>query len=143
VRRVCGDERPKQFVPLLGTRTLLRQTLDRVAPLIPPERTVVVGLESHARYLAGELGGRSGPTVLKQPENRGTAAGVLFAAQWIDARDPRATMVCFPSDHFISDEAAFRTHVADVAAFVGKRTHRSLPRASSSARRPRRRKKAR
>ena len=28
VRRVCGDERPKQFVPLLGTRTLLRQTLD-------------------------------------------------------------------------------------------------------------------
>src|SRR5712664_26440 len=47
VRRVFGDERPKQFCPLLGPRTLLRQTLDRVGRLIPPGRTVVVGLESH------------------------------------------------------------------------------------------------
>ena len=30
-RRICGDERPKQYVPVLGDRTLLGQTLDRVA----------------------------------------------------------------------------------------------------------------
>ena len=64
VRRMCGDERPKQFVPLLGTRTLLRQTLDRVRLLIPPERTMVVALESHTRYLAQEFGERSGPNVV-------------------------------------------------------------------------------
>jgi mannose-1-phosphate guanylyltransferase len=51
VRQLCGDERPKQFFPLLGTSTLLRQTLDRVEQLIPPERTVVVTLQAHARYL--------------------------------------------------------------------------------------------
>jgi mannose-1-phosphate guanylyltransferase len=118
VRRVCGDERPKQFCPLLGTRTLLRETLDRVQLLVPPERTVVVTLQSHARYLAAEFEKRPGPQILDQPENRGTAAGILFAAQWIEARDPTATVVCFPSDHFIQDEAAFMRYVAEVAGFV-------------------------
>src|SRR6267142_6637327 len=55
VRRLLGDERPKQFCPLLGPRTLLRQTLDRVGRLIPPDRTVVVGMESHERYPAHEF----------------------------------------------------------------------------------------
>src|SRR6266851_2744667 len=118
VRRVFGDERPKQFCALLGPRTLLRQTLDRVGRLIPPDRTVVVGLESHERYLAREFGEAGGPHVLKQPENRGTAAAVLFAAQWIAARDPRANVVFFPSDHFIQEEGVFMEQVSDAATFV-------------------------
>jgi len=118
VRRAFGDERPKQFCPLLGPRTLLRQTLDRVGRLIPPDRTVVVGLESHERYLAREFGEPGGPHVLKQPESRGTAAAVLFAAQWIAARDPRATVVFFPSDHFIQEEGVFMEQVSDAARFV-------------------------
>src|SRR5437867_5837962 len=76
VRRAFGDERPKQFCPLFGPQTLLRQTLDRVGRLIPPDRVVVVGLESHERYLACEFGEPGGPHVLKQPESRGTAAAV-------------------------------------------------------------------
>jgi mannose-1-phosphate guanylyltransferase len=56
VRHLYGDDRPKQFSPLLGTRTLLRQTLDRAGLLIPPERTVVVTLQAHGRYLDREFG---------------------------------------------------------------------------------------
>ena len=67
VRRAFGEERPKQFCRLLGPRSLLRQTLDRVRLRVPPERTVVVGVERHARYLAAELGPRPGPTLLQQP----------------------------------------------------------------------------
>src|SRR6266508_794160 len=48
-RRVCGDERPKQYVPLFGDCTLLRETLNRVALGISPTRTAVVTLRSHAR----------------------------------------------------------------------------------------------
>ena len=118
VRRVCGDERPKQFVPLLGPRTLLHQTLDRVGLRIPPERTVVVSLESHARYLVGEAGERPGPSILRQPMDRGTAAAVLFAAQWIEARDPRATVLFLPSDHFILEEVEFMERMSEVARFV-------------------------
>jgi mannose-1-phosphate guanylyltransferase len=107
VRRVCGDERPKQSCPLLGSRTLLRETLDRVVRLIPPERTVVVGMQSHARYQADEFGEQPSPYVLNQPDDRGTGAAVLLAALWIEARAPQATVVFFASDHFIAEEGVF------------------------------------
>lgn len=118
VRRVCGDERPKQFCPLLGSRTLLRETLDRVGRLIPPERTVVVGMQSHARYQAGEFGEQPGPYVLNQPDNRGTGAAVLLAALRIEAWEPQATVVFFPSDHFIGEDGVFTTRVKEMADFV-------------------------
>jgi mannose-1-phosphate guanylyltransferase len=118
VRHLCGDERPKQFSPLLGTRTLLRQTLDRVGRLAPPERTVVVTLQAHARYLERELGMTPRPHVLSQPESRGTAAGILLAAQWIETREPGTTLACFPSDHLVLEEAAFMEHVGELASFV-------------------------
>ena len=124
VRHLCGDERPKQFSPLLGARTLLRQTLDRVGLLIPLERTVVVTLQAHARYRERELGEKPRPHVLSQPESRGTAAGILLAAQWIETRDPGATLVCFPSDHLVLEEAAFMEHVVELASFVRREPRR-------------------
>src|SRR5512132_3451595 len=101
-RHVHGDDRPKQFAVLSGNRSLLRQTLDRVALLIPPERTLVVTMAEHLRHVAAELdvAGR-GPWVLTQPEDRGTAAALLLSSHWIQARDDDATIAVFPSDHFV------------------------------------------
>jgi mannose-1-phosphate guanylyltransferase len=124
VRHLCGDERPKQFSPLLGARTLLGQTLDRVGRLIPPERTVVVTLQAHARYMERELKEKPRPHVLSQPESRGTGAGILLAAQWVETRDPGATLACFPSDHLVLEEAAFMEHVRELASFVGREPRR-------------------
>ena len=124
VRHLCGDERPKQFSSLLGARTLLGQTLDRVGRLITPERTVVVTLQAHARYMERELGTTPHPHVLSQPESRGTAAGILLAAQWIETRDPGATLVCFPSDHLVLEEAAFMEHAGELASFVWREPRR-------------------
>ena len=118
VSRIYGDERPKQYAALLDTRTLLHQTLDRVALLVSWERTIVVAMQEHERYMAAELEGPCRPHVLWQPENRGTAAGVLLPAHWIHARDPRAVVTVFPSDHFIREEAAFMGYVAEVVRFV-------------------------
>lgn len=117
-RLVCGDDRPKQYVPLLGSRTLLGQTLDRVRLAVPTARTAVVTVQGHAAYVAPECSGPRGPRVLVQPDNRGTAAGILFPAHWISWRDPDATVAVFPSDHFVLEEAAFMAHVASVARWV-------------------------
>ena len=106
-RRLYGEPRPKQFAALIGTRSLLRQTLDRVALSIPPRQTVVVTRRAHAHYTAREIRGSEGPTVLAQPADRGTAAGVLFPAHWIAWQDPGAVVAVFPSDHFIVEEATF------------------------------------
>jgi mannose-1-phosphate guanylyltransferase len=119
VRSVCGDDRPRQFAPLLGAQSLLRQTLDRVAQLVPPRRTVVSATRPHAEYLAAEtLNPRV--KVLLQPSDRGTAAGLLYPVHWIRRIDPAAVVVSFPSDHFVIDDGPFMSHVGRVAAYVAE-----------------------
>jgi mannose-1-phosphate guanylyltransferase len=117
-RRICGDERPKQYAALLGSRTLLEQTLDRVALSVPVERTVVVTHQRHAGYIAGALPGRPMPRQLAQPDSRGTAAAVFLPMHWIAWHDPDAIVIVFPSDHFIPDARAFMRHVDAVASCV-------------------------
>ncbi len=124
VRRFYGDDRPKQYVKLLGARTLLGQTLDRTELAIPLERTVVVTMSRHAGYLAEEFPGPDRPHLLVQPEDRGTAAAVLYAAHRVGWRDPGATIAIFPSDHFVPAAARFMAHVAEVAAWVDRHPER-------------------
>jgi len=124
VRRLFGDERPKQYVPLMGSDSLLRQTLDRVTRLIPPERTVVVSRVDHGAHIARELSGRPRPRVLLQPEDRGTGTAVLSAAHWIRQWHPDAAVAVFPSDHYVLEEDAFGAHVAGMLAHVERRRER-------------------
>lgn len=118
IREIFGDERPKQFAPLVTAESLLRQTLERTARLVPPERTIVVGCDRQSTWLAQEVGQEPRQKILLQPENRDTAAGVLLPAYWIASLDPGATMAAFPSDHFVLEENAFLAHVGEVIAFV-------------------------
>lgn len=126
IAKIHPDGRPKQYAVLVGSRSLLRQTLDRVALLIPPERTVVVTTKGHAPFFARELSDPGAPKTLVQPHDRGTGAGVLFPAHWISWRDPKATVAVFPSDHFIADDAAFMRHVAELASVVERHRERIL-----------------
>jgi mannose-1-phosphate guanylyltransferase len=123
-RYLYGEDRPKQYAALVGSRSLLRQTLDRVALKIPPERTLVVTLREHADYLAAEFAVTSSPRLLVQPEDRGTAAAILLAAHRIHAAAPQARVATFPSDHFILEEAGFMDHVARVAAVLSREPRR-------------------
>ena len=124
VRRLFGDDRPKQYVPLLGPTSLLRATLGRVGRLVPVERTLVVSQYDHSRYLDRELDDFAAPHVLLQPENRGTGTAVLYAAHTIRRLDPGAVVAVFPSDHYIREEDAFVAHVAEVSGFVERHPER-------------------
>jgi len=118
IERIHADGRPKQFAVLTGSRSLLRQTLDRAALAIAPERTVVIATRSQEPYLAAEFAHERSPEVLLQPEDRGTAAGILYPVHWIAARDPNATIAIFPSDHFVADDGMFMRHVLRLAALA-------------------------
>ena len=124
-RHVYGDDRPKQYAVLTGSRSLLRQTLDRVSRLVPRQRIAVVTMAGHSAYVTAELKHEAPtPHVLEQPRDRGTAAAVLLAAHWILARDPAAVMVVLPSDHFVGEDEAFMGHVGDVLGFLDRQGDR-------------------
>ncbi len=124
VERIHSDGRPKQYAVIVGSRSLLRQTLDRVALAVPAARTVVVTTRTHAPFLACEFSASPPARVLEQPCDRGTAAGILLPALWISWRDPRASVAVFPSDHFVADEATFMRHVASLATAVERHEDR-------------------
>jgi mannose-1-phosphate guanylyltransferase len=115
VNRLYGEDRPKQYAKLTGSRSMLQHTLDRVALEIAPEQTLVVTMASHAKYLAEQFTDRYAQRLLIQPENRGTAAAVLYPAHWIEVRSPDATVAIFPSDHFVLEEREFMGRVREAA----------------------------
>ena len=110
-RAITGDNRPKQFVPVIGGSTLLDQTRRRVARSIPANRTFIVVTQKHRRFyepLANEI---SSGLLLEQPSNKGTASGILYALMHVAKRSPKGIVALFPSDHFFADDAAFMSHI--------------------------------
>jgi mannose-1-phosphate guanylyltransferase len=96
-----GREIPKQFASVDGERTFVQHTIDRLASIIPPARTVVVVGRSQEGLAREQLGGYDGLEVVLQPANRGTAAGILLPLMHVLARDPGARVAVFPSDHHV------------------------------------------
>lgn len=99
------EQYPKQLLKLLGDATLLQQTLQRVAPLIPPERTVVITQEGLAEEVRRQIPPRV--SLLTEPCGRNTAPAAILAALWVSRRDPEAVMVILPSDHVIKNRRSF------------------------------------
>jgi mannose-1-phosphate guanylyltransferase len=114
VRQLRGDSLPKQYVTFIGRRSMLEHTFARVEAIIPRERVFTVVSRAHQSYAAArrQLAGRAPGTVVEQPENKETAAGILLPLMHVYKRHPEATVAVFPSDHFIYEENLFMSHVA-------------------------------
>jgi len=117
-RALTGDNRPKQFCALVGEESLLEQTLRRAALLVPRERIHVVLTRRHEPYYREIVAGLSPSSLVIQPENRGTATAVLYGLLRIAARKAGGPVVVLPSDHWVSDDAAFMAHAAAALGLV-------------------------
>jgi mannose-1-phosphate guanylyltransferase len=100
---------PKQYCSLDGGPTLLELALSRAERLVPYERIVCVVAAAHRRWWMRDLVPLPETNVIVQPCNRGTSVGLLLPLLEILRRDPRATVVILPSDHFVADEAVLET----------------------------------
>src|SRR5215216_3999858 len=82
--------RPKFLLQLLGERSLLQQTVDRLAPLAPPERTLVVCGPSHAAAVARQIPDLPEGNILVEPSPSGSGPAITLAAAWIARRGQSA-----------------------------------------------------
>ena len=109
---------PKQLLNIVGEKTMLEQTVARISPLIPEERTLVVAGDDHRDRIRACLPQLPDENFLFEPVGRNTAACVAWAALWVRQRAADAVMAVLPADHLIRDEAEFLRilTVATVAA---------------------------
>lgn len=106
-RQVCGDDRPKQFCPLLGGQTLLDRTRARVERVVSPERTLYVLARPHEPFYSRLLADVPVSRRVVQETNRGTLPAILSGLATVVREDPEAVVAFFPSDHHYRDEARF------------------------------------
>ena len=86
---------------------MFQHTLDRADQITTPEREVTVIAKAHYGNALPQLAGRQVGKLILQPRNLDTAAGVFLALAHVRAHDPNATVIIFPSDHFIHPEEQF------------------------------------
>lgn len=110
-RQLVGDDRPKQFCPVLGHRTLLDQTRRRAAQLIAPDQALFVVNRAHEAYYVPGLADVDPRNVIVQPANRGTVPAILYALERQKVVAPADAVVVLPSDHYVSDDVAFMARV--------------------------------
>src|SRR6266851_3547765 len=99
---------PKQFLDLLGDRSLLQDTVDRVAEIVPTERIFVVAPPEHRALIHEQLPELRADHVVIEPYPRGNAAAIGLAMAALHAFDPDAVVAVLPSDHVVEKRAKFR-----------------------------------
>jgi mannose-1-phosphate guanylyltransferase len=112
---------PKQALKLVGERTLFQQAVDRLTPLFPSDRILVVTKSGHVSMLHAQTPGLLAENFIVEPEGRGTAPALGLAAIHLQKRDPDAVMAVQTADHYIADPVSFRNVMAgaETAARAG------------------------
>lgn len=117
--------RPKQLLALDGEVSLLRATLERLAPLVGPEGVWVCTTQALAEAVREELPEVPARQVLAEPEGRNTAPAIGWALRSMPQGARRGVVAVLPADHRMADAAAFRATL-ELAGRVAQRDDRVL-----------------
>jgi mannose-1-phosphate guanylyltransferase len=114
-RNTHGVAVPKQFCSLRGGPSLLQEALKRAAAVAPLQRVCAVVAAQHRQWWTGMLSYLPDNNVVVQPLNRGTAHGILLPLLRIAERDPEATVVLLPADHYLENEEVMVASLREAA----------------------------
>jgi mannose-1-phosphate guanylyltransferase len=115
---VGGEAVPKQFCALHGDVSMLRRTLQRAARRVPNHHIKVVVAAEHRKWWKRELDDLAAASIVVQPANRGTAAGVLLPLTPIYRQDPEGVVVLLPADHHVGREWILQAAIDRAVAAV-------------------------
>lgn len=113
------SKRPKQLLSLVGDRSLIQETVDRVDSLVSPDQVFIITEKSHSGDVQAQLPEIPEGNFVIEPVRRGTAPALALAALFIQSVDSEAVMASLHSDAMIAnpDELIRALRLArDVAA---------------------------
>jgi mannose-1-phosphate guanylyltransferase len=110
-RILTGDDRPKQFCPFLGGKTLVAETRARVARSVDTTHSLCVVTRHHEPYYRRELSDLTLRQLIEQPASRGTAAAIAYGIARVSREDKKAVVGFYPADHHYDDAETFQRTV--------------------------------
>ncbi len=108
--------RPKQFIALVGEKSLFRETAERVCAIPGFKKLIIVAGNVHGAYIAQEIAGLCDAVVLLEPQGRDSAPAIAVASEYLYRHDPDGIAAVVASDHFIPDVSAFAKAIEISAA---------------------------
>jgi mannose-1-phosphate guanylyltransferase len=112
-------DRPKQFLDILGVgKSLIRMTFERVLPLCPPDRIMILTNKRYKALVMEHLPEVPESNILCEPSMNNTAPCIAYMALKISQKDPEASFAVLPSDHIILKEDAYRHKLEQAFAFA-------------------------
>ena len=94
-------KKPKQLLRLISDKSMLQETIERVLPLIPIERILIVTSEDITELILEENGYIKPENILSEPVGRNTCLAIGLAAEHLKKQDPEAVMAVLSADHII------------------------------------------
>ncbi|NKF07423.1 mannose-1-phosphate guanylyltransferase [Clostridium gasigenes] len=114
------EEKPKQFLNLIGDDTMIQMTVKRILPIIPIERIFICTCERYVGLVKKQLPELPDRNIIIEPEGRNTAPCIALSALVMKRYYEDATMVVLPSDHLIKDENKFTNIIIEGNEFLSK-----------------------
>jgi mannose-1-phosphate guanylyltransferase len=111
---------PKQLLNIIGPKTILEQTIDRLLPMTDWDHIFVVTEISQAEAVRTLLADLPESHLIVEPLGKNTAPCIGLAALILSQTNPEATMVILPSDHHIARVEAFQDTLLAAAQAAGK-----------------------
>lgn len=109
---------PKQLLPVLGSRSLLQDTVERLGGVVPTAQILIVTHRDHANAVRRQLPNLPSRNILSEPMARNTAPCLALAALEIERRAPGATFLSLPADHAIAEIGEFRSTLLEALAWA-------------------------
>ena len=110
---VSREKMPKQLLTLLGKRSFLQQTVDRILPLVPLKNILVITNGLQLAEVRRQLPKIPKANLIAEPIGRDTCAAVTLGAAVVGARSTTGVMAVLPADHVIPEEKKFRQVLCD------------------------------
>ena len=110
---VSREKTPKQLLTLLGGKSFLQQTVERVLPLVPIKNILIITNEAQAPEVRKQLPKLPRQNLIAEPVGRDTTAAVTLGAALVGARSTTAVMAVLPADHVMPEEKKFQQVLAD------------------------------
>lgn len=112
------EEKPKQFLRLIGNETMIQMTVNRIKPIIPIERIFICTGTRYINLVKEQLPEIPDQNIIVEPEGRNTTPCIALSAFVIDRYYKNSKMIVLPSDHLINDEGQFRNIVINADKFI-------------------------
>jgi len=98
---------PKQFLKIIGTKTMIQVTVARITKIIPWERIIVVTNQLYKDEVCKQLPLLPKTNIISEPQKKDTALAMLVGTLFAKSKDPDAVIINLASDHMVINNQEF------------------------------------